>query len=30
VRPIYLRMGILLQVAAPVEATGRMTFETRD
>ncbi|MFI5360367.1 MAG: MFS transporter [Elusimicrobiota bacterium] len=30
VRPIYLRMGILPQVAAAVEASGRMTFETRD
>jgi MFS family permease len=30
IRPIYRRMGILPQVAAAVEASGRMTFETRD
>ena len=30
IRPIYRRMGILPQVAAAVEATGRLTFETRD
>ncbi|HEX4047170.1 MAG TPA: MFS transporter [Elusimicrobiota bacterium] len=30
IRPIYRRMGILPQVASAVEASGRLTFETRD
>ena len=30
VRPIYRRMGILPQIAAAVETTGRLTLETHD
>jgi MFS family permease len=30
VRPIYRRMGILPQLASAVEASERLTFETRD
>jgi MFS family permease len=30
IRPIYRRLGILPTVSAAIEASGRVTFETRD
>jgi MFS family permease len=30
IRPIYRRMGLLPEVAAAIEESGRLTFETRD